>query len=127
MKMFIASMLMITSLSVFAKVEVQNLQDRKEFEQYIIQSDKAGKFTVSVDEEVLRVDCHGLSTAYFRSDLSTGEILIDKQNVLHTMNMCPPAVDHVATSGIHFTVEFKQSYGGTKIILVPVNAKVLVK
>ena len=123
--MFIASALMISSLSVFAKVEVKNYNERKEFEQYVVQTDKAGKVTVNIDREIRRVDCHGLSEKYTYDMLSTGEIIVNKQYLMHTMMMCPPGTDYVATSGISFTVEFKESYGGSKTILVPANSKVI--
>lgn len=124
MKTVIASMLLVMSVSSFASVELSNIVEKKEFDQYMVQSSNGGKVTVKVDNEIRRVDCHGLDEKYTLDVLSTGETLISKHFLAHTMQMCAPGTDYVATSGISFVVSFKESYGGSKIIMVPTNAKV---
>jgi hypothetical protein len=124
MKIIVASMFLVLSVSSFASVELGSIIEKREFDQYILQSSKAAKVTVKVDNEVRRVDCHGLDEKYSRDVLSTGEILISKHSLAHTMQMCGPGTDYVATSGISFTVTFKESYGGSQAVLVPANAKI---
>ena len=128
MKMFIAAALMVTSLSSFAAgVELRSYGEKKEFDQYYVSSDKAAKIVVGVDSEPVRVDCHGLSFLYTQNKLANGSILVTKEGLMHTMQMCSPGQDHVAQSGTQVTVEFTRSFGGTQLILVPAGAKVVIQ
>lgn len=126
MKTFIAMALMATSLSSFAEAKLQSYGERKEYEQYFVSSDKAGTVTVKVDSQSVTTDCHGLSFAYTKDTLSNGTIMINKEALAHTMQMCGPET-YVVEDGIKFTVEFKRKYGGYQMIMVPVGAKVVVE
>jgi hypothetical protein len=124
MKKLLAFILLASSLTSFAKVSLNTNGDRKEFEQYTVSSDKAGKVTVNVDRELVKVDCHGLGTKYYQDNLASGEVLVSKEFLVQPKNMCKPGIGSTATSGISFVVEFKEATGGIKQLLVPVGAKV---
>ena len=126
MKNFAALVLVLASFSAFSKVELSDLKEKKEFDYYLVHSDKAAVVTVNVDVESVRVDCHGLDYLYTKDVLSTGEILVSKQGLVHTMQMCMPARDYVATTGISFNLIFKNKWGGHERLLVPAGAKVAV-
>jgi hypothetical protein len=124
MKKLFAVLLLASSLTSFAKISVNTYGDRKEFEQYTVSSDKAGKVTVNIDRELVKVDCHGLVTKYSQDNLSNGEILVSKEFLVQPKFMCKPGTGLTATSGISFVVEFKEASGGIKQLLVPIGAKV---
>lgn len=127
MKKIAVLALVLASFNAFAKVELSGLNDKKEFDQYYVSSNKAATVTVKVDVEVRRVDCHGLDALYSKDVLSTGEILVSKQPLMHTMQMCSPGTDYVATSGISFKVAFKNKFGGTERILIPTGSKIVLE
>lgn len=124
MKSLIATALLVTSFTSFAEVKIETFQEQKVFTQHFVSSNKAGKVTVKVDYAKVQVDCHGLDAIYSKNSLSSGEILVMKQPLMHTMEMCGPAPLKTVNSGIKFTVEFKESYGGTKVILAPADSLV---
>ncbi len=127
MKKIAVFALALASFNAFGKVELSDLKEKKEFDQYLINSDKAATVTVKVDVETRRVDCHGLGTLYTKDVLSNGEIIVTKEYLMHTMQMCKPGTDYVATSGITFKVVFKNKWGGTERLLVPTDAKVILE
>jgi hypothetical protein len=115
---------LLCASSVFASVEVKTYGDRKEFEEFAISSTKNGAVEVKVDYKTIRVDCHGADYQYDVNTLKDESMLVTKNALMHTMNMCPPGVDHVITVGTKFKINFKESYGGSTTLLVPVGSEV---
>ncbi|MBC7714671.1 MAG: hypothetical protein H7177_15100 [Rhizobacter sp.] len=127
MKKIVCAALFLVSFSSFAEVKLSSYTEKKEFEQYLINTDKPATITVKVDVEDRKVDCHGLSERYSKSTLVTGEIIVTKQMLAHTMNMCLPGTDRVETSGISFNVVVKTKYGGSALVLVPSDSKITIE
>jgi hypothetical protein len=126
MKTVLLLALALTSITAFSAT-LSDQPTRLEFDKYYVNAEKAGTVTVNVDVEEVKVGCHGLDNFYSKETLSTGEVLVTKTHLMHTMEMCRPAPEQVVKTGISFKLSFKRKDGGATPIIVPAGAKVILE